>query len=56
MPNKDGCINNRTVRQFEYDLLYTDIHGIKNIIRIVGPYWSELRYIYFAKAIRFYLF
>ncbi|CAB3987834.1 Hypothetical predicted protein [Paramuricea clavata] len=43
VPNENGCINNRTVRQFQYDLLYTDVSGIGFIINTFGPYWSELR-------------
>ena len=43
VPNENGCINNRTVRQFQYDLLYTDVTGIGFIINTFGPYWSELR-------------
>ena len=41
--NENGCISNRTVRHFEYDLLYTDIIGLAFILNNVGPYWSEIR-------------
>ncbi|XP_028404637.1 alpha-1,6-mannosylglycoprotein 6-beta-N-acetylglucosaminyltransferase A-like [Dendronephthya gigantea] len=43
VPNKNGCINNDTVKQFQYDLLYTDITGIESVIKRIGPYWSEVR-------------